>query len=315
MNFLCTGGAGFIASNIANRLLSEGHRVILYDNLSRPNVFKNVMWLITNHKGIKFLQFDVRNYDRVRQVVHDYDIDFIFHYASQVGVQASINDPWGDFQDNAIGTFNVLEAARSAEKKPHVIFPSTNKVYGDFETNKPVNESQPLGFCTPYGCSKGAADQYTLDYWRMYKLPTTVLRMSCIYGDRQFGTEEQGWLAHFMFSNARNEAITIYGDGSQVRDVLYIDDYVDLCMALVENKNKIAGQVFNIGGGPENQISVTDAVKRIGVAYSFAGWRPADQKYYVSNISKVKKAIGWKPKIGVEEGLKRLQLWVKSQSQ
>ena len=314
MNFLITGGAGFIGSNVAKRLLEKGHRVIVYDNLSRPNVFKNVMWLITRHKGVKFLQYSTRNFERVRQVVHDYNIEFIFHFAGQVGVQASINDPWGDFQDNAIGTFNVLEAARSSEKLPHVVFASTNKVYGDFETDKPTSESQPLSFCTPYGCSKGAGEQYVLDYNRVYKLPTTVLRMSCIYGSRQWGQEEQGWLCHFMFSKERNESITIYGDGNQVRDTLYIDDYVDLCMALVENKTKVAGQVFNIGGGPDNQISVIDAVKRIGNEYKFADWRPSDQKYYVSDISKIKETLGWEPKVGVEEGLERLKKWVESQS-
>ena len=203
MNACITGGAGFIGSNVANRLLSLGHRVVILDNLSRPHVFRNVMWLITNHKGIKFLQFNVRNYERVKQTIFDYKIDFIFHFAAQVGVQASIDAPRDDFEDNVLGTFNVLEVARNAYKKPHVVFASTNKVYGEFDTNTPISEKQPLSFCTPYGCSKGAAEQYALDYYRIYKLPTTVLRMSCIYGDHQWGMEEQGWLSHFMFSKER----------------------------------------------------------------------------------------------------------------
>lgn len=310
MNFLITGGAGFIGSNVADKLLKMGHRVILFDNLSRPGVFHNVMWLLTNNKRVKFLQGNVRNYDKVRQIVHDFEIDFIFHFAAQVGVQQSINDPWGDFQDNAIGTFNVLEAARSSAKKPHVLFASTNKVYGELKTFDPVDETQPLSFCTPYGCSKGAAEQYVLDYWRGYKVPTTVFRMSCIYGNRQMGTEEQGWLCHFMFSKVRNEEVTIYGDGSQVRDCLYIDDYVDLCMAVVDNADKVKGEVFNIGGGVKNTISVLEAVKKIDNNYKFADWRPSDQRYYVSQITKINKVLGWEPKIGIDEGLERLKTWV-----
>lgn len=314
MNFLITGGAGFIGSNVASRLLKDGHGVVLLDNLSRPNVFRNVMWSVTSGRGVKFLQYNVRNYNRVKQAIFDHKIDFIFHFAAQVGVQASIKSPRDDFEDNALGTFNVLEAARNAYKRPHVVFASTNKVYGDFKTDTPVSEKQPLSFCTPYGCSKGASEQYVLDYCRIYGLPTTVLRMSCIYGNRQFGTEEQGWLAHFTFSKERNEPVTVYGDGSQVRDVLYIDDYVELCMAIVGNQEKAIGQVFNVGGGDKNKISVLGAVEKIGNEYTLSGWRKSDQRYYVSDISKVKNVLGWEPKIGVEEGLERLGLWVKSQS-
>lgn len=309
MNVLIFGGCGFIGSNIASAFLRAGNRVVVYDNLSRPNVVKNLMWLLTNNKRIKFLQWDVRDFERVKRTVNDLDIDVIFHFASQVGVTASIQNPRYDFEVNALGTFNVLEAARLSKKKPQIIFASTNKVYGDFETTEPVDENQPLSFCTPYGCSKGAGEQYVLDYHKIYDLPTTVLRMSCVYGQRQFGTEEQGWLAHFMFSKKKNKPITIYGDGSQVRDVLYIDDYIDLCVDLVENKDKVAGEAFNIGGGEKNQISVIKTVKKIGNEYSFDEWRPADQKYYVSDISKIEKFIGWKPKIGVEEGLERLKIW------
>ena len=311
-NYLVTGGCGFIGSNVANRLLKDGHRAILFDNLSRPNVVKNLMWLISNNNRIKFLQYDVRDAERVKQVVNDFDIDVIFHFAAQVGVTTSIENPRHDFEVNALGTFNVLEAARLSGKKPQIIFASTNKVYGDFETDESVSEKQPLSFCTPYGCSKGAGEQYVLDYHKIYGLPTTVLRMSCIYGQRQFGTEEQGWLAHFMFSKKEKKPITIYGDGNQVRDVLYIDDYVDLCLSLVENKDKVVGEVFNIGGGRDNQISVIDAVKRIGNEYSFADWRPNDQHFYVSNLEKINKFIGWSPQIGIEEGLERLKKWTEN---
>ncbi len=309
-NFLVTGGAGFIGSNVANRLLKEGHRVIIYDNLSRDNVFHNVMWLITNNKRIRFIQSSVRNHERVREVIHNYDIDFVFHFAGRAGGTSLTTDPWGDFQDNLMGTFNVLEAARSAKQKPHVVFASTNQVYKDLEIHRPVSEKQPLSFTTPYGCSSGAADQYCLDYYRTYGLPTTVLRTSCVYGNRQFGTEEQGWLAHFMFSKSKDKPITIYGDGTQIRDVLYIDDYVDLCMALVDNQEKVAGRVFNIGGGPDNQISVIDAAKKIGNEYSLSGWRKYDPLYYVSDITLIDDVMGWEPKVGIEEGLEKLEKWI-----
>ena len=310
MNFLVTGGAGFIGSNVADRLLSNGHRVIVLDNLSRPNVYKNLMWLVGKHRQLRFFQSNVRNYDKVRQVVHDYDIDFIYHFAGQVGVKQSIEDPWGDFQDNAIGTFNILEAARSSIRKPHVVFASTNKVYGEIEVNEPVSEKQPLMFETPYGCSKGAAEQYCLDYYRIYNLPTTVLRMSCIYGNRQMGHEDQGWLAHFMIQKQKEAPVVIYGDGSQVRDALYIDDYVSLCMMLIGSE-RAKGRVYNIGGGDKNKISVLDAVKRVGNEFTYGSWRKADQKYYVSDITKVNKDLGWEPKISIDEGLERLSLWVK----
>ena len=311
MKYLVTGGVGFIGSNVAASLLKDGHHVTLYDNLSRPNVYKNLMWLILKNTRVKFVQGNVEDQEKIEQLVRDLDIDVIFHFASQVGVTASILDPRFDFNSNVVGTFNVLEAARKSPKKPMVIFASTNKVYGDIEVNEPISEKQPLSFCTPYGCSKGAGEQYVLDYSRVYSIPMVVLRMSCIYGTRQWGTEEQGWLAHFMFSKHENKPITIYGDGSQVRDVLFIDDYVRLCRMLVENKDKVLGEAFNIGGGDKNKISVLEAVKKIGNEYKFDDWRPSDQRFYVSNLEKINRFIGWSPQIGVEEGLKRLEMWCK----
>lgn len=307
MNILIFGGCGFIGSNIADFMMRQGHKVTIVDNLSRPNVVKNLMWLISNH-NFKFLQYDVRDWDRIKNIVEDTKADVIFHFAAQVGVTTSIEDPRHDFKVNAGGTFNVLESARLSGRKPHIIFASTNKVYGDFETHSPVNESQPLSFCTPYGCSKGAAEQYVLDYNRVYGIPTTVLRMSCIYGERQYGSEDQGWLAHFVWSKIKGKPITIYGDGSQVRDTLYISDYVDLCNRLITDK--VTG-IFNVGGG-DFQTSVLDAIKNIGNEYTFSDWRPSDQKYYVSDITKVKK-IGWEPKVSTEEGLERLKVWAQNQ--
>lgn len=310
MNILITGGVGFIGSNMADAFLKSGHRVVILDNLSRPNVVKNLMWLISHHSGLKFLQYDVRQPEKVNHAIQNLDVDVVFHFAAQTAVTTSVVEPRDDFETNVIGTFNVLEAIRNSHKKPHLIFASTNKVYGEFETDQPIGEKQPLSFCTPYGCSKGAADQYVLDYGKMYDLPTTVLRMSCIYGNRQWGSEDQGWLAHFMFQKEKNKPVIIYGDGSQVRDALYIDDYVELCKTLVKTKTR---GVFNIGGGDSNKISVLEAVKRIGNEYTFDEWRPSDQKYFVNNLSKIEQATGWVPKTSIEEGFLRLEQWVKSQ--
>lgn len=301
MKVLVTGGAGFIGSNVAKSFADKGHTVVVVDNLVRPGVEKNVEWL--KESGIK-IQF--KNAYNIKSL-HGYDV--VFHYAGQVGVQTSIDNPAHDLGSNLLTTFNLLELARKEKVKPMILFASTNKVYGDFETHEPVSEKQPLSFCTPYGCSKGAADQYMLDYFRVYGVPTVVLRMSCIYGNRQMGTEEQGWLCHFMRN--KDNPVTVYGDGTQVRDALYIDDYVRLMHALVENKEKVAGHVFNVGGGKENAVSVNEVLKMIGnKKISFSDWRPSDQKYYVSDITKVTKMTGWKPKINVSQGLEELQVWV-----
>jgi len=319
MKILVTGGAGFIGSNVANALLKDRHSVVIYDNLSRPGVYKNFTWLAGNKEKetlrMSFFQSDIVDYKKLEEAVED--VDVIFHFAGQVGVQSSIDNPRDDFNVNASGTFNVLEAARLSEKHPMVVFASTNKVYGEFDKRPPVSESQPLSFCTPYGCSKGSAGQYVLDYHRIYGLPTVVLRMSCIYGARQFGTEEQGWLAHFMLFHIKKEPITVFGDGTQRRDALFVDDYVDLCKMLIENKKKVAGKVFNIGGGPKNTISVNEALSKMAkmvgkTKVSYTDWRPSDQHTYISDISKIKKAIGWEPKIGIDGGLKRLEEWCRN---
>lgn len=306
MKILITGGAGFIGSNVANYFASEGHEVVVFDNLSREGVIKNMVWLSKTHRNITFFENDIQEKDLTYALRKT---DVVFHFAAQVGVQSSIENPWHDFMVNALGTFKLLEACRKMEKKPFVVFASTNKVYGDFETSKPVSEKQPLSFCTPYGCSKGAAEQYMLDYFRIFTIPTVVLRMSCVYGNRQFGTEEQGWLCHFM----RNKEVSVYGDGTQVRDVLYIDDYVRLCAMLISNKEKVEGKVFNIGGGTQNTISVGQALAVMGRhTITYKDWRPSDQKYYVSEITKIKETIGWEPLIGVSEGLGRLEEWTKN---
>lgn len=305
MKILITGGCGFIGSNVAHYFAGKGHDITIYDNLSRDGVIANLKWLLDNHRNIEVIENNVESRELTYCIK---DKDVVFHFAAQVGVQESIRNPRQDFNVNALGTLNVLEYAREQKKHPFIVFASTNKVYGDIQKIEPINESQPLSFCTPYGCSKGSAEQYVLDYSRIYNIPSVVLRMSCIYGNRQFGTEEQGWLAHFV----RSDNITVYGDGTQRRDALYIDDYVRLMQMLVDNKEIVKGQVFNIGGGVNNTISVNEALSIFGKKAKYADWRPSDQHTYISDITKIGKTIGWKPEISVPEGLERLKKWVQT---
>ena len=271
---LITGGAGFIGSNLAERLLGtpETH-VRIFDNLSRAGVARNIDWLKSKaHGNLELIEGDVRNQDAVRKAVDG--ATEIYHFAAQVAVTTSVDDPALDFQVNAVGTFNVLEAARKSSLRPFLLYTSTNKVYGALESvpvaadgtryrsKDPlfhgVNEYQGLDFHSPYGCSKGTADQYVRDYARIYDLPTVVFRMSCIAGPRQFGNEDQGWVAHFLYSALMGKRITIYGDGLQVRDVLHVHDLIDAMARVREQSVTTAGQVFNLGGGPEHSFSVMD---------------------------------------------------------
>jgi CDP-paratose 2-epimerase len=300
VKILVTGGAGFIGSNTAYSFAKAGHKVTIVDNLSRKGSEENYNWLMKEN-NIHPIITDIRNKFGCEVP------DVIFHFAAQTGVIPSVKNPIEDFSVNAMGTLQLLESFK--EKKPLIIYASTNKVYGEFETDKPVNESQPLSFCTPYGCSKGTADQYILDYFRIYSVPTVVLRMSCIYGNRQLGNEEEnGWLCHF--AKNKDNPITVYGDGTQVRDALYIDDYVALMHTLVERRDHVQGEVFNIGGGIDNAVSVNDVLKKLGnTNVTYSDWRPNDQRYYVSDISKITEYTGWKPTIGIDEGLERLKEW------
>jgi CDP-paratose 2-epimerase len=330
---LITGGAGFIGSNLAHRLLSEGHRVRLLDNLSRTGVERNLQWLIETHGDLVDIEVpDVRNFSIVKQAVKD--ASQIFHFAAQVAVTSSLVDPREDFEINARGTLNLLEAVRTTENPPPMIFTSTNKVYGtlsDLEFTKqptryvPVEstirergiaENRPLDFHSPYGCSKGAADQYVVDYARTFRLPALVFRMSCIYGPHQHGNEDQGWVAHFVIRSITGQPITIYGDGRQVRDILFIDDLVDAFLLAQQNIKRLAGNAFNIGGGPENSVSLLELLDLLGelhggdLSICFEDWRAADQRYYVTDTSKFTKLSGWKPQVGVNEGIKRLYEWI-----
>jgi CDP-paratose 2-epimerase len=328
---LVTGGAGFIGSNLCTHLVSQGHEVIIYDNLSRPGAQKNLAWLRENHgDDLALVEADVRDYPSLQSAVVDCEV--VYHLAGQVAVTWSVTDPREDFEINALGTLNVLEAIRSCETPPILLFTSTNKVYGGMDAvelveldtrhiyaslPQGVSEAQPLDFHSPYGCSKGAADQYVRDYARIYGLKTVVFRMSCIYGPRQFGVEDQGWVAHFLIASVLGRPITIYGDGKQVRDVLFVDDLIAAMEAAVERIDVTGGQVYNIGGGPENTISVWTEFHPLlrdllghEIPVSYADWRPGDQLVYVSDTSKAHSDLGWKPQTSAQEGIEKLFRWV-----
>lgn len=332
---LITGGAGFVGTNVADRLLRSGRRVIVYDNLSRPGVEANLRWLRATHgSSVQVETADVRDERRLERVVRR--AGAVYHFAAQVAVTTSLVDPAHDFEVNARGTLNLLHAIRSQPEPPPLLFTSTNKVYGALEdvalertatryapvdpgvADHGIGESRPLDFHSPYGCSKGAADQYVIDHARTYGLPAVVFRMSCIYGPHQFGTEDQGWVAHFLLRALRGESITLYGDGLQVRDVLYIDDLVDAMLLAQQNITRVAGRAFNIGGGPSNTTSLREVVELIGrvagaaPAVTFDEWRPGDQRYYVSDTRSFQRATGWRPRTGVEQGVQQLYAWLQS---
>ncbi|MDR3576280.1 MAG: GDP-mannose 4,6-dehydratase [Anaerolineaceae bacterium] len=331
-NFLITGGAGFIGSNFVSRLLRRGEQVTIFDNLSRSGSRLNLEWLRETYgdNSFRLLKSDVRDVEAIQKAARDADV--IVHLAAQVAVTTSVTQPREDFEINAQGTFNVLEAARTSGHNPAVIYASTNKVYGGMEDVRVVeddtryrymdlpmgaSEAQPLDFHSPYGCSKGSGDQYMRDYHRIYGLPTIVFRQSCIYGIRQFGVEDQGWLAWFVIAAVTGRPIKIYGDGKQVRDVLFVEDLLDAYESALANLPKSAGQIYNVGGGPENVISVwtefAPILERLlghPLQVSWGDWRPGDQRIYVSDIRKAEKELGWKPKINVEAGLNRLYDWV-----
>ena len=329
---LITGGAGFIGTNLADRLLSSNRSVVVYDDLSRPGVEQNLQWLRQRHGDrLRVEVADVRDRKRVRAAARD--AEQVFHFAAQVAVTSSLIDPVHDFTVNVGGTLAVLEELRALEDPPPLIFTSTNKVYGampdlplqlnctryqplDAATRTGINEERPLDFHSPYGCSKGAAEQYVLDYARTFGIPGVVFRMSCIYGLHQMGTEDQGWIAHFLIRAVERKPIVIYGDGMQVRDVLFVEDLVDAFLLAEANIHTLTGQAFNIGGGLGNTISLKELIELIGAIQGerpeirSEGWRTGDQRYYVSDTRKFKAATGWAPKVCVREGVERLYRWL-----
>ncbi len=323
---LITGGAGFIGSNLAERLLSQpGTHVRIFDNLSRPGVSHNLDWLhsLPGRGRMEFVQGDVRNVSAINDAVRDRSE--IYHLAAQVAVTTSVADPRSDFEVNAMGTFNVLEAARRTGRRPFLLFTSTNKVYGSLESvpvvagetryraEAPgfsgVAESEMLDFHSPYGCSKGAADQYVRDYARIYNLPTVVFRMSCIAGPRQFGNEDQGWVAHFMYSVLEGKPITVYGNGFQVRDVLHVSDLIDAMEVVSREPPGTSGEVFNLGGGPERAVSVLEMLQAIGDEtrrtpdLQYREVRPGDQPLYISDTTKLSRVTGWSARHSLPETL------------
>jgi CDP-paratose 2-epimerase len=331
---LITGGAGFVGVNVADRLLTEGKTVMVFDNLSRAGVEQNLAWLQYKHgANVRFVQADIRDKAAVAKAING--AAQIFHFAAQVAVTSSLVDPFYDFEVNAQGTLNLLEAIRNTTHQPPVIFASTNKVYGDlddlgiimngtryhpentFFRQHGISEKRSLDFHSPYGCSKGVADQYMLDYSRTFGLKTAVFRMSCIYGPHQFGTEDQGWVAHFLIQALKGKPITLYGDGKQVRDVLFVEDLVDAYLLAMEHIDDISGQAFNIGGGVKNTISLLELCGLIGEIagqkpdVKFDAWRPSDQKYYVSDFNKFYKRTGWAPQVSIQAGVQRLYNWLR----
>lgn len=330
---LVTGGAGFIGSNIADRLASQGEQVIIYDSLARAGVERNLAWLEQRHGGaVEPAIADVRDAAGLAGLVAR--CKAVFHMAAQVAVTTSFAGPREDFEVNALGTLNVLEAARRCATPPPVIFASTNKVYGGLEDlemalvdgaylpaeprlrEHGIDESRPLDFHTPYGCSKGAADQYVLDYSRSFGVPAAVLRMSCIYGQRQMGTEDQGWVAHFLISALDGHGITLYGDGCQVRDILDVSDAVDAYLAVWKNIGRVSGRAFNLGGGPANAVSLRQILRFIGdylerpLALEEAGWRAGDQRYFVADMRTLHAAIGGQARKPWREGVAGLADWL-----
>lgn len=334
---LVTGGAGFIGANLVDRLAGEGHRVRIYDALSRAGTERNLAWVQGRHPGaVEFVHADIRDADRVAAAAAD--VQAVFHLAAQVAVTTSMIDPAADFAINIAGTFGVLEALRARRQRDGtrvpLIFASTNKVYGDLadldfvldgEAYAPVDsairaygigEARPLDFHTPYGVSKGAADQYVLDYARSFGLPTAVLRMSCIYGQRQMGTEDQGWVAHFLIRALEGDPITLYGDGYQVRDILDVRDAVDAYVRAWRRIDRIAGRAFNLGGGAGNAVSLRQLLAHIGdlvgrtIDVEWSDWRAGDQRYFVADTRAAEAALGLGARVAWRDGVADLARWL-----
>jgi len=332
---LITGGAGFIGSNLADRLASEGHEILIYDTLARPGVERNLAWLRERHGSrVTHVAGDVRDEDELVRAAAE--AKAAFHFAAQVAVTTSLADPREDFDINVRGTINLLDAVRVRPEPVPVIFASTNKVYGDlgdiefdtlhdryepkaFAARRGIDESRPLDFHTPYGCSKGAADQYVLDYARSFGVPTLVFRMSCIYGQRQMGTEDQGWVAHFLIRALEDRSLTIYGDGRQVRDILDVGDAVNAYAAGLANIGKVAGRAFNLGGGSENAISLLELIDEMRaitgreIKLDFQDWRQGDQRWFVADTSAARAALDLPKPRGWRDGVARLAQWLSAE--
>lgn len=331
MKALITGGAGFIGTNAAARLIKDQHQVIIVDNLSRPGVQHNLDYLKTC--GLyKFHKLDLTNVQELKSLIRQHpDLDLVLHLAGQTAVTKSVKNPRQDLQDNLIATFNLLEAVRQSDADPVIIYASTNKVYGSLDaipthlnhdryefTNLPqgITEDTPLDFHSPYGCSKGAAEQYLLDYHRIYGLKTISFRQSCIYGTHQFGIEDQGWVAWFCLSSVMDKSINIFGDGYQSRDILWVDDLVNAYLAAYEHASTCTGHAYNIGGGTTNQLSLLQLITYIQTIsgkttdINYSQVRPGDQKVVVFDTSKASQDFGWQPTTSWQTGVAKLYIWM-----
>ncbi len=329
-NILITGGAGFIGINAAKYFLDKNWQVTIFDNLSRKGTDQNCAWLQKQGK-FQFIKGDVRLTQDIATCFANQQYDIILHLAAQVAVTTSVVNPREDFDINALGTFNMLEAVRQFNPSAFFIYASTNKVYGGMEEIEIINlnnryqykdfplgisENAQLDFHSPYGCSKGCADQYVIDYSRIYGLKTVSFRQSCIYGTHQFGVEDQGWVAWFTIAALNQTPISIYGDGMQIRDVLYVDDLIRAYELAYMHRDKVSGQAYNIGGGARNTLSLLELIDLLNenldqpIRYSFSNWRPGDQKVFVADIKKAQRDLGWVPKTAIKEGLLELCAWV-----
>jgi len=332
MNILITGGLGFIGVNTAISFAKNPeNKIYILDNFSRKGNLYNYSTLL-QYKNIYFIFKDIKNYFDLEHIFRQHRFDCIIHLAAQVAVTTSVSNPREDFDINCLGTFNLLECCRTYAKDSIIIYASTNKVYGDFhidltesntryEVNNTflgINENQQIDFYSPYGCSKGCGDQYVLDYARIYGLKTVALRQSCVYGINQFGIEDQGWVSWFGIAAIFNKKITIYGNGKQVRDILYIEDLIRLYSIIIQNIDKCSGQAYNIGGGINNIISLLELIKLLEnklnkkITYVFSDWRPGDQKIYISDISKIYNDINWTPAICATKGIDNMLEWTQN---
>ncbi len=328
--YLIAGGAGFIGVNAADQYARAGHTVTILDNFSRRGTDVNAQWLCSRHPQVRVVRADIRK-DHQILAVEAAQCDVLLHLAAQVAVTTSVSDPRLDFEINALGSFNILDAARRAPKSPIVLYSSTNKVYGGMEDVRVVekngryvyetlplgcSEAQPLDFHSPYGCSKGSADQYVRDFSRIYGLRTVVFRQSCIYGPHQFGIEDQGWVAWFTLRSLFNQPVTIYGDGKQVRDVLYVDDLIGAYTAAVAHIDRAAGRIYNTGGSAANILSLLDLVALLEkisgtkMNCSFGDWRPGDQRVYISDVRRAQSEIGWSPTTSPSAGIGKMRDWM-----
>ena len=332
MRIFITGGAGFIGCNSAAYFLEQGHQVTVYDNLSRKGGPANLTWLRQQFGDqLTVFENDIRDYESLSRAIQGSEV--VLHLASQVAVTTSVLDPREDFEINALGTFNVLEAVRHHAPQAVVIYASTNKVYGGMEAARVelqgdrygyadypygIPEDYPLDFHSPYGCSKGAGDQYMIDYHRIYDLKTVVFRQSCIYGRRQFGIEDQGWVAHFVIAAVMDRPISIFGDGKQVRDLLHVSDLIQAYEAAIHKIDELQGQAINVGGGPENTLSVwSEFGPLLGelagheIPIQKSDWRPGDQRVFIADIRQAKEKLGWEPLMSPAAGIRDLYAWVK----